>query len=108
MKDSYGVVWREDGGPLGRGKLELLAGSLRLDGIAASRSTVREVPYDQLAGVRVGRAKGDRIAGRPTVVLQQRSGGTIFVASVSEPGAIGELAERLTLLPPGLRSDNGH
>jgi hypothetical protein len=104
VNDSYGVIWRENGGALGRGKLELLARSLRLDGITASRSIVREVPYDELAGVRVGRAKADRLAGRPTVVLQERSGGTIFVASVSEPGVIGELAERLTVLRAGRRT----
>jgi len=103
MRSTYGVVWREGEGPLSRGKLELLPESLRLDGVAASAPLSREVSYDQLAEVRVGRAAGERIGGRPSLVLEPRAGGTISIASIAEAGVIGELAERIAVLRAGRR-----
>jgi hypothetical protein len=103
MSASYGVVWRENEGPLGRGKLELLARTFRLTGVARGKATSREVPYDELSLVRVGRAKGDRLSGRRTLMLTRRDGETISIASVAEPGAIGELADRLAVLQAGHR-----
>src|SRR5439155_6937477 len=62
MQESYGVVWREGTGPLGRGKLELHPRLLRLDGLAAAGPACREIAYGDLALVRVGRAPTDRIS----------------------------------------------
>jgi len=103
MHESYGVVWRENEGPLGRGKLELLAGALRLTGLSGEEATSRDVPYDELSLVRVGRAKSDRIAGRRTLMLTRRGGDTISIASVAGPGVIGELADRISVLQTGRR-----
>jgi hypothetical protein len=98
MEESYGVVWCEGAAPLARGKLELHPGLLRLDGLAATGPTRREVAYDDLALVRVGRAPTDRIAGRPSLVLELNGGGSLAIASVSQPGVVGELAERIAVL----------
>jgi hypothetical protein len=98
MQQSYGVVWREGAEPLARGKLELHPGSLRLDGLAGSEPSCREIAYDDLALVRVGRAPADRIAGRPSLVLELQGGTSLAIASVSLPGVVGELAERIAVL----------
>jgi hypothetical protein len=101
MGTTYGVVWREGGDRLARGRLELLSRSLRLDGMAGSLSADREVRYEDLDRVHVGRAPEERVQGRPSLVLERRSGGTIAIASVAEPGVIGELADRLGALRLG-------
>jgi hypothetical protein len=98
MRKTYGVVWQEGDLPLARGKLELLARSVRLDGVAGAQPIEREIPYDSLAGVRVGRSSEDRIDGRPSLVLEPRAGQSISIASVAQPGVVAELAERLAAL----------
>ena len=101
MKVSYGVVWHEGTKPLARGKLELLARALRLDGLLGTVAVTSEIPYDEIAAVRVGRSGADRLNGYPTLVLDRRRGGAITVAAVAQPGAVSELAERLAGLVAG-------
>jgi hypothetical protein len=96
MRITYGVVWQEGEAPLSRGKLELLPGALRLDGVTGSAPAVREIPYDELSAVRVGRAGAERLDGRPTLVLDLVSGTRVVVASVAQSGIAAELVERLT------------
>jgi hypothetical protein len=96
MRITYGVVWQEDEGPLSRGKLELLPGALALDGVAGSMPAVREIAYDALATVRVGRAAAERLDGRPTLVLGLVSGARVVIASVAQSGIAAELVERLS------------
>jgi hypothetical protein len=91
---SYGVVWREGTRPPSTGKLELLARALSLEGLAGSR----EIAYDSVAGVRVGRTSADRIYGRPTVVVETTSGPPLAIMAVGQPGLVGEIAERLVTL----------
>ena len=69
MRTSYGVVWREGAKPLARGKLELLARAVRLEGMTGSEPTTREIAYDFLSEVRIGRSPEERIDGRPSLVL---------------------------------------
>ena len=104
MKGSYGVVWREGTRPLARGKLELLTSALRLDGLTESHPVTREIPYEELAGARVGRATSERINGQPSLVLDRHDGVSIFVAAVAQPGLVAELAERLAGLATGTLS----
>jgi hypothetical protein len=98
MRTSYGVVWREGAQPLARGKLELLPRGLKLDGLAGSDRVTREIPYDDLAGVHVGRSTGERLDGHATLVLEPAGADSISLAAVAQPGVIGELAERLAEL----------
>jgi hypothetical protein len=91
MQTSYGVVWREGASPLVAGKLELLPKGLRLDGVDG----VRDIPYELLAGVRVGRLAGERIDGHPSVVLERRTGAPVTIATVAKPSLVGEIVERL-------------
>ena len=98
MHTSYGVVWRQGAEPLARGKLELFPRGLALDGLSGSDRVTREIGYDELAGVRVGRSSGERLNGHTTLVLDLAEGDGISLAAVAQPGVIGELAERLAEL----------
>jgi hypothetical protein len=98
MYTSYGVVWREGVLPLARGKLELLANTIKLTGIAGSDDVTREIPYAELATVQVGRSSGDRLNGLASLLLQPIAGDSLTLSPVGQPGALGELAQRLARL----------
>ena len=98
MRTSYGVVWREGSGPLARGKLELLPQSLRLEGMTGSEPTTREIAYDVLSEIRIGRSAAERIDGRTSLVLAPRTGDAVSIASVAQAGVVAEIAERLAAL----------
>jgi hypothetical protein len=104
MRTSYGVVWREGDHPLARGKLELLPRAVRLDGMTGSEPTTREIPYDYLSEIRIGRSPEERIDGRPSLVLAPRTGDTLSIASVAQAGVVAEIAERLAALQLGIDS----
>jgi hypothetical protein len=84
--------------PLSRGKLELLPHVLRLDGLTGSERAVREIAYDDLSVVRVGRSKTERLKDKPALVLERRSGPAIRVAAASQSWVVNELLERLVAL----------
>ena len=98
METTYGVVWREGDHPLARGKLELLPRALRLDGTTGSEPATREIAYDYLSEIRVGRTAEERIDGHPSLVLEPRTGERLTIASVAQSGVVAELAERLAAL----------
>jgi hypothetical protein len=98
MRTSYGVVWREGAHPLARGKLELLPRTMRLDGMIGAEPTTREIAYDYLSEIRIGRSSEERIDGRPSLVLAPLGGDPLSIASVAQTGALAEIAERLTAL----------
>jgi hypothetical protein len=91
MHTSYGVVWREGTEPLSSGKLELRPRAIRLEGLDRSS----EILYEGLASVRVGRSAGDRIDGRPSLVLERRTGEPISIATVAQPSLLGEIVDQV-------------
>jgi hypothetical protein len=101
MHTTYGVVWKEGAKPLARGRLELLPRFVRLDGIAGSEPASREIAYENLSEIRIGRSAEDRIDGHPTLVLAPRVGDTLSIASIAQAGVIAEIAERLAALQLG-------
>jgi hypothetical protein len=101
MRKSYGVVWREGTRPLARGKLELLPRAMRLEGMTGSEPTTREIAYDYLTEIRIGRSPEERIDGHPSLVVAPRTGDTLSIASVAQSGVVAELAERLSALQFG-------
>jgi hypothetical protein len=101
MHTTYGVVWKEGAKPLARGRLELLPRFVRLDGMAGSDPVSREMAYDNLSEIRIGRSAEDRIDGHPTLVLAPRVGDTLSIASVAQAGVIAEIADRLAALQLG-------
>jgi hypothetical protein len=100
METSYGVVWREGDRAPETGKLELLPRGVRL----AGRLSTRQIPYEGISAVRIGRSSGDRIAKSPSVVLERRGSEPVTISTVARPSLIGELAARLTALQLGAES----
>jgi len=92
------VTWRNGDGVLHSGKAELRACALRLD---AGGAHVEEVRYEDLAGVSIARTAKERIANRPTLILERHDGSPLRLASVNQLGIISELAERLADLHTG-------
>ena len=102
MERSYGVVWKEGSRAPVPGKLELLPRGLRFDG----RESTREVPYEAVAAIRIGRSASERINGGPAVVVERNLGDPITIATVAQPSVIGEIAERLAALRLGAQTSN--
>jgi hypothetical protein len=101
MKTTYAVVWREGVEPLASGRLEVRPGEVFLSGAHEGHPVEREIPFENLLTIRVGRAAEDRLDGQPTLVLERRTGRTVRVASVAQPGIVAELAERIIALQLG-------
>ena len=98
MEKCYGVVWREGSHPLATGMLELGPRGLRFEGLVDSEPAMQTIPYEDLAGVRVGRSQGERLDGRPTVIVERRGGLPVTLTTVAQPSLVGEIVERLASL----------
>jgi hypothetical protein len=98
MHTTYGVVWREGLQPLARGKLELLPGSVRLEGMSGSEPVSREIEYLELSDVRIGRSPDERIDGHVSLVLVPHRGDALAVTSVAQAGVLREIVDRLSAL----------
>jgi hypothetical protein len=96
MRSTYAVVWREGAGPVARGRLELLPGTLELDGLAGSAHVTLKIGYDELKAVRVGRSSAERLNGHPSLLLDRVDAEPIVIASVALQGVVAELAARLS------------
>jgi hypothetical protein len=90
---AYPALWSDGGAPLA-GSIELGEQSLLLEGAGRSRQSRRTIGYGEIASRRVGRDNGDRLGGRPTLILQLASGNDVRVAAPA-PGALTELTEAL-------------
>ena len=101
MRMSYAITWQESEAAPRSGRLELKQRGLGFEGSNGHGSAIAEVGYDELSAARIARTPGDRLAGRPTLVLERRVGGPIKIASVAQPGIISELAEHLAALHLG-------
>jgi hypothetical protein len=95
MRASYAITWQEAENPPRSGRLELKPRGLGFEGSNGHGPTIAEIGYDELSAARIARTSGDRLAGRPTLVLERRAGGQIKIAGVAQPGIISELAEQL-------------
>ena len=95
--ESIAVVWSESVGPVRAGKLVLETGALRFEGSGGRSGApfVHRVYYEDIESVCVGRENGDRLAGRPALVLDLAVGGRLRIGSVNGVGVLTELASRL-------------
>lgn len=93
MVRSYAVSWKDASGACGSGSLTLGEHALCVKG--AER---REIPYEKLVAVTLGRGTGEKLGTRTTVVLTLRDGSSLLVAPVAERAALLEIVERLTAL----------
>lgn len=101
MRKSYGVVWRSGDGPLVVGRLDVQPLGFELDGLLDGEPRRECLSYEELTEARVGRGAGERISGRPTVVLERRSGRPLYVSTVAQPSLVGEIVEGLAALQLG-------
>jgi hypothetical protein len=98
MQKRYGIVWRTGSRPLATGMLEFRPRGLRFEGIADSQPAETTIPYEDLASVRVGRSSVERIAGRPTAIIERRIGLPVTLTTVAQPTLLGEIVERIAAL----------
>jgi hypothetical protein len=93
---SYAVTWRESGTGARSGKLTLGSSGLRLEfGRSQGSFALTRLRYADIAAAEMARSPGERIFGRPTVVLRRRSGAPMFIAGVIGPGFAGELVDHI-------------
>ncbi len=102
--ESYGVVWQENECAPVAGKLELGSEELRLEGSDRDHLIARSLEIADLVGVHIGRECGDRLDGRPTLLLEFASGDRIRVAALAQAGIVAEIAERLAGFEPRMRA----
>jgi len=96
--ESYAAIWREPGGVIARGKVVLDPELLRLEGTTGEGwLSRRELLYSEVSGVRVGRGPGERLNGRPTLVLERASAPPLHL-DVLGAGVLFELADLLAAL----------
>ena len=92
MGRSYAVAWQNGDGQQHAGRLDLGPAALRLEGASATD----ELRYADLSEVRIARQPEERLSGRATLVVRGRTGRTMRIACIGEPGALPELVEQLT------------
>ena len=96
MEAAYAVTWHEEGRPAYAGRLEVGSSFFRFEGSGPRGRLLSQLLYFRdLAAVRIGRAPEDRIAGRPALVIERRSGPSVHVATLGDPGTLHELADKL-------------
>ncbi len=95
MRHTYAVTWSKPGGHVYAGRLEFRPEGLMLHGGAGRDTVDEELPYGDLAKVHRGRSIGSHGRGRASLVLELLGGGEISIASVGQPGALNEVAERI-------------
>lgn len=93
----YPVVWCEQAGHTYAGSLVLGPASFTLDGVDGGDRNVVELSYGDLTRVRMAGARGERMRGRPTLVVDAATTGrSIRIAAVAGAGVMGEVADALT------------
>ena len=93
--EAYAAIWREPDGGIAHGKLLLARDGLSLEGTTAEGSlSRRRVVYEEVIGVRIGRSPGERLNGRPALVLERASGESLAL-DVLGAGMLYELADVL-------------
>jgi len=101
----YAAVWK-DGGPPMAGRVLVDASALDFEGAGRGRQASRHIPYTSIASSRLGRGPGDRVGGRPALVLELADGEVIRIAT-PELGALYELAEAIAAKDPSGHEPKG-
>jgi hypothetical protein len=93
---SFAALWREDGGPVRAGRLELGPRSLTLEsGKARSRLSLSSFVYRDLVRIESTHDPRERIKDQPTLILQRRGGRTIALAVIEPRVSVHEIAQLL-------------
>ena len=92
---SYAVVWQKDDGPVVPGQLRLEQGGIRLFGASAGGPEEHTLAYLSLGSVRLGHAPHERLAGRPSLLVELRTLERYLIAAIGGFGVLTELAEQI-------------
>jgi hypothetical protein len=96
---SYAVKWREPGGLVAVGRLELDADAMLLHGRDRHGQPVdRSIDFDEVLGVRLGRIADERLDGQNALVLNGPDGPILVSSVVVHTGVLQELLDRLATL----------
>lgn len=98
MAVSYAVTWEEPDGSPRSGRLELRPDLLRLEGQNGGLPVEHAFRYRDIVGYHVARGTGERLHGRPTLIVDLATGDSVKVTSVAQGGIVSELASRLSVL----------
>jgi nucleotide-binding universal stress UspA family protein len=88
------AVWVDGDDRTLAGRVSLTDTGLLLEGSAPGRETFRRVPYGSIRALHLGRVNGERVGGRPALVVDLRASGRLRIAAVA-PGALSEVADEL-------------
>lgn len=86
MKQTYAVVWSENGSACS-GRLDSLPDRFEL----AGRGQRLSIPFDELVAASIVRGRGDRLRGLPVLELVRDGRLPIRIASLEGAGALHEL-----------------
>jgi hypothetical protein len=96
---SYAVKWREPGGLVSVGRLELSDEALLLQGRDLEGGVVhRSIELGDLSGVRLGRVAEERLDGQNALVVDGPDGAILVSSVVVHAGVLRELVDRLATL----------
>jgi len=93
---NYAILWSEELSATHAGKLELRDTSLVLNGVNGSGPIRRELEIGDIRSLRIGRGRGERLGGRPALVLQLLQGGTVRLATLAGVGALHEIVDHIS------------
>ena len=94
---SYAVLWSERKEGVDVGRLELDTCGLRFEGarVVGGAPRTHRLYYEDIEAMRVGREPSERLAGRPSLVVDRYTGSPVRIGSIEGIGALHELVERL-------------
>lgn len=99
MKTSYAVKWRESSGHTFLGRLDFEPTALVLEGRdGAADAIVRTIEFEDLDGFHLAQSSGDRLDGKPTLVVERAGGDVLVTSAVMHAGVLQELVHRLSTL----------
>jgi hypothetical protein len=102
---SYAIVWRENGRrPVLVGKLVVGFDRLVLEGAVGGVAVWRELVFGGIRSIRVGRARDERLGGRPVAVVEC-GGDTFTIASLAGGGELNEIVGLVTGAVGGMAAD---
>lgn len=102
VETSYAVKWREPDGSTHVGRLALGPRGMHLEA-RTEGGTTREIGYEEIEGLRIGRSEADRLDDHPALVIDRADGTYHLTSRAMGAGILQELIGRLaslSLAPP--------
>jgi hypothetical protein len=94
---AYPVIWSEANEKPSTGRLTPGRQAMTFQGTRDGNEVERSIPYDDVAGISIGRTPGSQLNGRATIVIARRDEPDLLVQPYG-PGLLHELADVLSEL----------